>query len=70
MPQPPDASDATAPVVVDLEELRLGDLGHRDADGALLWAIALRQGRVGEWLVDHGVDAIDVETAFPGSGWA
>jgi hypothetical protein len=67
--QPPDASDATAHIAVDLEGLHLGHLGNCDADGRLLWAIALRKGRVGEWLVGHGVDAAGVETAFPGSGW-
>jgi hypothetical protein len=68
--QPPEPSDPEATMTVDLDELRLGELGDRDADASLLWAIALRQGRVGRWLAEHGVDADAVEVAFPGSGWA
>lgn len=70
MHQPPNPSDPTAPFTVNLGDRLLGQLGYRDADASLLWAIALRGGRVGDWLADYCVDARDVERAFPGSGWA
>jgi hypothetical protein len=54
---------------LDLGELHLGKLGHRDADARLLWAVAIREGRVGRWLTDHDLDAAEVEAAFPGSEW-
>jgi hypothetical protein len=69
IPPPPDAADAAAVIALDLDELRLGNLGDREADAALLWAIALRPGRMSRWLRDRGIVADDVETAFPGSGW-
>lgn len=69
MHQPPDPSDPAAVMTVDLDDLRLGELGDRDADASLLCAIALRRGRMGHWLAGHGIEAADVEAAFPGSGW-
>lgn len=68
MHQPPNPSDPGALIRVDLDEFHLGCLGHRDADATLVSAIALRKGRVGDWLAARGVEAADVEAAFPGSG--
>lgn len=52
-----------------LGELRLGDLGHPRVDARLLTAILLRDGRVATWLRERGVQAEDVEDAFPETGW-
>ena len=55
---------------VALDALVLGGLGNRGTDASLVWAIARRPGRGGEWLADHGITAGSVEQAFPGAGWA
>jgi len=68
--QPPDPADREAPFTVALDALALGGLGDRGTDASLLWAIARRPARVGEWLADHGITAESVEQAFPGAGWA
>jgi hypothetical protein len=63
-------ADREAPFTVALDALALGGLGDRGTDASLLWAIARRPARVGEWLADHGITAESVEQAFPGAGWA
>lgn len=66
---PPDPSNPTAVIEVDLQRLRVGSLGDTAADGRIVCAIALRRGQVGRWLSSLGVDAADIEAAFPGAGW-
>lgn len=65
----PDPSDPGPPIVVRLDELMLGDLGNARVDARLLQAILLREGRVGTWLREQGVDREAVTRAFPGTGW-
>lgn len=72
MGQPGDGvnpSNPGPPIRVRLEDHVLGDLGHPRVDARLLTAILTHNGRVGEWLRYRGLEASDVEEAFPGSGW-
>jgi hypothetical protein len=67
-PQFPDPSTSALPIRIRLDDLDLGALGH-NADAPLLWAIAARGGRVGEWLRAQGITAIAVNDRFPRSAW-
>ena len=49
--------------------LPIGDLGNPRTDARLLSAIMLRGGAVADWLRVRGLEAKDVEDAFPGSAW-
>lgn len=72
MGQPGDGvnpSDPGPPIRVRLEDHVLGDLGSSRTDARLLSAILVRNGRVGQWLRDRGLEVSDVEETFPGSGW-
>ena len=66
--QPPDPRERDARLNVWLDDLELGELGDRDTDAPLLWAIARRPACTGRWLADHGVSAAAVEHAFPNAG--
>jgi hypothetical protein len=48
---------------VSLDELTIGQLGQRDADARMVWAIAAREGQLGPLTHEQ------VEAAFPGSAW-
>lgn len=65
----PDPSDPGPPITVRLDERLLGDLGHANVDAHLLAAVLLRDGKVGKWLRQRGVELADLERAFPGTGW-
>lgn len=65
----PDPADPELTLPVSLDRLVLGDLGEPSSDADLLWAIALRDCRVAAWLREHGVDAVALGRAFPGTGW-
>jgi hypothetical protein len=65
----PNPADPGPPIAVRLDDLLLGDLGNARVDARLLRAVLLRDGRVAAWLRSRGIDADDVETTFPGSGW-
>lgn len=65
----PDPSDPGNPVVVQLGQQMLGDLGNPRVDARLLSAILTRDGRVAAWLRDQQIDLDDVENAFPGTRW-
>jgi hypothetical protein len=67
---PPQPSDRDAHLGVELDSLRLDELGTEHGDARLLWAVTSRAGRVSAWLNDHQVDANAIERAFPGSGWS
>jgi hypothetical protein len=68
--QPPDPSNPAAVVDIELHRRLVGELGDTAADASVLSAITLRRGRVSEWLASLGVDAAEVEAAFPGSCWS
>jgi hypothetical protein len=65
----PDPSDPGNPVVVQLGQQLLGDLGNPRVDARLISAILKRDGRVAAWLRDQQIDLHDVENAFPGTRW-
>ena len=55
--------------MVQLDDLKLGDMGNARVDARLLQAILVRDQKVAEWLRNRGVQIQSVEEAFPGSGW-
>ncbi len=61
----PDPADLGPPIMVRLDDLILGDLGHPVVDADLLSAILLRNQRVGQWLTSRGVDLDALNEAFP-----
>ena len=65
----PDPADPRPPIEVRLDDYLLGDLGNARVDARLLNAILLRNGKVAAWVRSHGIEAADVEVAFPGSDW-
>ena len=65
----PDPTDPGNPIVVQLGQQLLGDLGNARVDARLLSAILVRDGRVAAWLREQQIDVEEVETAFPGSRW-
>jgi hypothetical protein len=65
----PDPADPGPPIEVRLGTMLVGDLGNRRTDARVLQAILLRDGIVAAWLRGRGIDASDVDEAFPGSGW-
>jgi ATP-dependent Clp protease ATP-binding subunit ClpC len=50
------ARDGQGPLVVRLDDVALGDLGHPRTDGRLLLEILERRGAVAAWLRERGVD--------------
>jgi hypothetical protein len=65
----PDPSDPEPPIIVQLGEQRLGDLGNARVDARLLSAILTRDGHVAAWLRAHEIDLDGLEHAFPDSRW-
>jgi hypothetical protein len=63
-----DPSDLGPPIMVLLDDVPLGDLGHPRVDARLLAAITLRGGPIARWLSERGIDAGAI-AALPGSEW-
>jgi hypothetical protein len=64
-----DPAHGGDPVQVQLNGHPLGDLGHPRTDAALIAAILLRGGTVGDWLTNQGLSRADVERAFGPTPW-
>ena len=64
-----DPADGGDPIRVQLNDHLLGDLGHPRTDAALIAAILLRSGSVGDWLTNQGLSRADVERAFGPTPW-
>src|SRR4051812_5242836 len=64
--RPPDPLDSDVSFSLELVDIWLGELGRPEVDARLLWAIAVRHGRVGRWLAERSVHADDVAVAFSG----
>jgi hypothetical protein len=64
-----DPSDGGPAVTVALGGQVIGDLGAARTDAALVVAMLLRGGRVGEWLAEQGVSRAEVEAEFGATDW-
>jgi hypothetical protein len=62
---PSNAPEPAPPQPIRLDERLLGDVGHPLVDTLVLSAILSRQGPVGRWLNERGVNLFDLHEAFP-----